>query len=253
MLKAYMDRAAKRDASDEVMCVACVIFKPAAYKQFVRTWNRMLKAWGAKDFHATDFYSGAKEFKRNTPKRQALFEEDSRRIPQLIAKAITQILVVSFRPAEFMEIAPAKWKEKHGTSVHSLAVQICLLYNGDWLKETKRRQESFAYFMESGDEDQAEVLRAVEEMRTHENTARHIKTTSFTTVDKGLAKGLEAADYVAWHWNKYYMDSETAVKPRFPRKDFVSFVDATRGKNKYIFATGDDLKYIFSLFTSEEF
>lgn len=247
MLRAYMDRAAKRDAYDEVMCVACVIFKPTAYKQFVRPWNRMLKAWGAKEFHATDFYPGAGEFKRDTPARQALFEEDSRRIPQMIAKAVTQILIVSFRPMEFMEVAPANWKEKFGTNAHSHATQICLLYNGDWLKETKHRHECFAYFMESGDENQAEVLSAVEGMRAHANTARHIKAASFTTVDKGLARGLEAADCVAWHWNKYYMDSERAEKIRPPRKDFISLVDATRGKSKYIFATGDDLKYIFSL------
>jgi hypothetical protein len=248
MLRAYMDRGAKRDAADEVMCVACVIFKPTAYKQFVRPWNRMLKAWGAKEFHATDFYPGAKEFKRNTPERQALFEKDSRLIPQMIAKAVTQILIVSFRPSELMAVAPARWKEKVGTNAHSHAAQICLLSNGDWLKETKRRHESFAYFMESGDEDQAEVLSDVEGMRAHKNTAKHIKVASFSTVNKGMARGLEAADCVAWHWNKYYMDSDRAAKKRRPRKDFLSLVDATRGRWKYIFATGDDLKYIFSLF-----
>jgi hypothetical protein len=248
MLKVYLDRAAKKDRNDEVMCVASVIFKPVAYKQLVRPWNRMLKAWNASAFHATDFYPGGGEFKRNTPARQALFEEDSRRIPQLIAGAITQILIVSFRPKGFMEKVPAKWRQRIGTSVHSQATQICLLSNGDWLKETKRQHESFAYFMESGDDDEAEVLSSVAGMREHKNTARHIKVASFSTVDKGLARGLEVADCVAWHWNKYYMDSERSNRTRRPRRDFLSLVDATRGKWKYIFATGEDLKYIFSLF-----
>lgn len=248
MLKAYLDRGAKHDSKDAVMCVVCVMFKPTAYKQFVRSWDRMLKAWDAEAFHATDFYPGGGEFKRDTPKRRLLYEDDSRRIPQIIAKAITQILIVSFRPAELMEMASAEWKEKIGTNAHSHATQICLLSNGDWLKETKRRYESFAYFMESGDEDQAEVLQAVEGMRAHKNTARHIRVASFATVDKGRARGLEVADCVAWHWNKYYMDSERSEKSRRPRKDFLSLIDATRGKSKVIFATGKDLKYVFSLF-----
>jgi hypothetical protein len=246
MLKVYMDRAAKRDAKDEVMCVACVMFKPTAYKQFVRPWNRMLKAWGADAFHAKEFYPGSGVFKRDTPPKRLRYDEDSRRIPEMIAKTISRILIISFRPAEFMAVAPPEWKD-FGSNLHSLAVQACLLSNGDWLKDKRLPFESFAYFMESGDPGEAEVLQAVQGMRTHEKTAKHIRVASFTTVDKGLAKGLEAADCVAWHWNKYYMDSERAERCRPPRKDFLFLTNAARGKCQCIFATGDDLKYMFSL------
>jgi hypothetical protein len=164
----------------------------------------------------------------------------------MIAKAILRILIVSFRPSEFLAAAPLEWKA-FGDNLHSLAVQACLLNNGDWLKEKKRSNESFAYFMESGDEGEAEVLRAVQGMRTHEKTSKHIKVASFTTVNKGLARGLEAADCVAWHWNKHYMDSERAGSARRPRKDFKFLAEAARGKCQCIFATGDDLKYFFSL------
>jgi hypothetical protein len=167
MLNVYLDRAAKRDAKDEVMCVACVIFKPNAYKQFVRPWNRMLKAWGASSFHAKEFYPGSGVFKRNTPQKKLLYDEDSRRIPEMIAKTISRILIVSFRPAEFIATAPPEWKD-FGNNLHSLAVQACLLSNGDWLKE-KHLHESFAYFMESGDEGEAEVLAAVEGLRAPTN------------------------------------------------------------------------------------
>lgn len=246
MLKVYMDLAAKRDATDEVMCVASVIFKPTAYKQFVRPWNRMLKAWGADAFHAKEFYPGGGVFKRDTPEKKILYDEDSRTIPAMIAKTILRILIISFRPAEFMAAAPTEWKA-FGGNLHSLAVQACLLSNGDWLKDKKRSHESFAYFMESGDEGESEVMRAIEGMRAHEKTAKHIRVASFTTVDKGQARGLEAADCVAWHWNKYYMDSERADRVRRPRKDFLFLTEAAKGKCQCIFATGDDLKYLFSL------
>lgn len=245
MLKVYLDRATKRDAKDEVMCVASVIFKPTAYKQFVRSWNRMLKAWGADAFHAKEFYPGSGVFKRDTPEKQLRYEEDSRRIPEMIAKTISRILIISFRPAEFMAAAPPDWKA-FGDNLHSLAVQACLLNNGDWLKERHLR-ESFAYFMESGDPGQAEVVQAVEGLKAHAKTAKHIKVVSFNIVDKGLARGLEAADCVAWQWNKYYMDSERDERIRPPRKDFLFLTREAMGKCQCIFATGEDLKILFSL------
>jgi hypothetical protein len=254
MFKAYMDRAAKRGDKDEVMCVACVIFKPVAYRQFVRDWNRMLAAWGADAFHAKEFFPGAGSFKRDTPHREFLYEQDSRRIPQMIAQSISRIMVISFRPEEFLAMASSEWKEQIGTCLHSQATQICLLINGDWLLEDGLKNESFAYFMESGDEDEAEVVRAVSHMRAHEKTARLIRAKSFTIVDKGQARGLEAADYVAWQWNKYYIESDSWTdRSRWPRKDFLSLIDGVaRNKCKLIFGTGEDLKYYFNLFDPED-
>jgi hypothetical protein len=250
MLKAYLDRAAKKGAKDEVMCVACVMFKPVAYSQFLRSWNRMLGEWGASYFHAKEFFPGTGQFRRDTPQRQQLFEKHSRQIPEIISRSIARIMVVSFRPQEFLAVASPEWKKQIGTCLHSQATQICLLINGDWLMEDNLKGESFAYFMESGDEDEAEVLRAVQAMRAHEKTARHINAKSFTTVDKGQARGLEAADYVAWQWNKYYIESDSWTdRSRWVRKDFLSLIDGpARSKCKLIFGTGDDLKYYFSLF-----
>jgi hypothetical protein len=212
----------------------------------------MLRAWGAPAFHATDFYSGAQEFVRNTPERKRLFDEDSQRIPQLIGEHIKHILIVSFRPEEFSEVASLQWKKKFGTSVHSHAVQLSLIGNGWWLRD-HYRHESFAYVMETGDPDQDEVAKTVERMRqdTATGTAGLIKVASFALVDKGMARGLEAADFVAWHWNKYYMDKIRTGNEANPRKDFAALVAASREKVGYIFATGDKLKYFFSLVPPE--
>jgi hypothetical protein len=245
MLKAYLDLGKKADAADEVMCMASVIFKPTRYKQFVRPWKRMLKSWDASAFHATDFYPGALEFKRNTPERLALFEEDSRRIPRMIGDYVSRVLLVSFCPQEYFDAAPPGWTERFGRSLHSIAVQLCLISNGWWRYE-RCRHERFAYFMESGDTDEGEVLKTVERMRHQTETAGVIRVSAFTPVDKGLAKGLEAADFAAWHWNKYYMDKVRARKPMEPRKDFSAFANIVDEKLDFMFTTGDLLKYLFS-------
>jgi hypothetical protein len=253
MLKAYLDLGAKEDASDGIMCVASVIFKPTKYKQFLRPWNRMLKGWNAKAFHATDFYSGYQEFKRDTPHRQDLYDEDSRRIPEMIGQSSTSIVLVSFRPQEFLSKAPPKWKEQFGTSVNSHAVQLCLIANGWWRYENYRN-ENFAYFMESGDKDQGEILQNVERMRHDKETSPIIRVASFTTVDKGLARGMEAADFSAWQWNKYYMDKLRLGKGGNPRKDFWALLMAAKKKGsvKSILVTGENLKYFFSLVPPSE-
>ena len=252
MLKVYLDLGKKVDATDGIVTVASVIFKQTAYKQFIRPWNRMLRAWGASAFHATDFYPGGGEFIRDTPARQRLFEEDSQRIPALVGPRVRRISIVSFRPEEFAQVAPLKWKERLGTSVHSHAIQLCLIANGWWLHQ-KYRYESFAYFMETGDAEEGEVLKAVEHLRQDhkDGTAEHIKVSSFTSVDKGDARGLEAADLVAWHWNKYYMDKIRTGKENEPRKDFAALVAASQENIQYIFATGEKLKYFFSLIPPE--
>ena len=248
MLHCYLDRGEKSDHSDGVMSIASVIFKPTPYKQFVRPWNRMLKAWGASAFHATDFYNGAGEFKRDTPERRRLFENDSKRIPNLIGRSVKHILIVSFRPEEFDQVAPPRWKESFGTSVHSHAVQLALIVNGYW-REDHYRSESFAYVMESGDPDEGEVSGTVEKMRKdyESGTARVIKVSSFTTVNKGVARGLEAADFAAWQWNKYYMDKIRTGNENSSRKDFAAMVSAARERVEYIFATGEKLKFFFSV------
>jgi hypothetical protein len=107
--------------------------------------------------------------------------------------------------------------------------------------------------METGDTDEGEVLKTVERMRQDNgsNTSRVIRVASFTPVEKGMARGLEAADFVAWHWNKYYMDKIRLGNATELRKDFQAFADIAQHRCEYIFATGDKLKYLFSLVPPE--
>jgi hypothetical protein len=239
MLKGFLDRGVKADATDRVACVVATVFKPTSYKQFVRPWERMLKRWRASAFHATDFYNGAGEFKRDTPDRKRWFDEDARSIPSLIGENVTRILCVAFRPDEFIARASAEWKENFGTDTHAIAAQLCLVMNGWWLRE-KKPSESFAYVQEAGDKAEGKVAEAVRRLRADAEYSALIRVSSFSTVDKGVARGLEASDFVAWHWNKHYMDKLRKGESE-PRKDFAAFRQLTekRGKVQSAFITED--------------
>lgn len=251
MLKVYLDLGYKPGKSDDVMCISAVVYKNKNYKRFVRQWEPMLKAWGASNFHATDFYNGCGEFVRDTNEKLHLFDYDSKRIPNMIGKYIERVLLVSFKPKEFSSVVPEFWRKTVGESMHSQAVQLALISNGYWL-EDHYPNESFAYFMESGDDDQGEVEKAVERMRSdHVNgTSRVIAVSSFTPVCKKLrVRGIEAADFAAWHWNKYYMDKVRIGDGDNPRKDFAAFIASQ--KIQFIFPTDDRLKYYFSRISKE--
>lgn len=98
------------------------------------------------------------------------------------------------------------------------------------------------YVIEDGDdgvEMQAALKRlyASAEQRAHTRMAAHPRL-----APKGNVRGLEASDFVAWHWNKYYEES-VKTDARRPRKDLVAFLDHTP-KNKvlvYLY-TGRDLE-----------
>jgi hypothetical protein len=122
-----------------------------------------------------------------------------------------------------------------------------------WWAEAHHFSERFAYVRESGDEDDAEVARTVERMRNSDaDTVGLLRVASFAHVEKGIARGTEAADFISWHWNKYYMDRLRKGTPQEPRKDFRALVDFTEGQFKYIFLTDANLKFFFSLKPREE-
>lgn len=250
MLKAYVDRGQKASPTDEVMCAACTIFKRTPYKQFLRPWNRMLRRWRAGCFHATDFYPGGGEFERDTDERKRWYDEDSKAIPAMIGENVTRVLVVAFRPREFAERASALWKERFGTDVYGLAVQMLLVFNGFWLRE-KCPSESFAYFRERGDDEDGAVDDAVRSLRNSSEYGPLVKVISYSTVEKGEARGTEASDFVAWQWNKHAV--ERLGRGLDPRKDFEKFARLTEhcGKVSSAFVTGEKLDTFFGVIERE--
>ena len=244
----FTDLGLKKDAKigDRMICVSVVIFKQVRYKQFVRPWERMLKAWNATAFHATDFYNGAGEFKRKgDAKREALFADDSKRIPTMIGKTIRRAILVAFNPEEYRERAPTNWINLFGNSVHSMAIQIALLEIGWWAEE-KCPSERFTYFMESGDADEGKVAATVSGMRNDPATSKVIRVQAFNTTGKGAERGLEAADFFAWQWNKYFIDRVRTGRPDDPRKDFAAVVEASRNQVSEYRLTEDNLKLFFA-------
>jgi hypothetical protein len=245
LLKAYMDRGAKPQAQG-IMCVATVIFAPPAYKKFCREWRKFLRSWGVDAFHATDFYPGGGDFWRKLrdgtmhPERMARFQADSRRIPGLIGDAIRQCFVTSFRQREFESVAPPGWRDHFG-SINGVAAQVTAAAIGHWSNRV-RFGGKVAYIIEDGD-DGIEMETSLRRLYDHPARRDHSRMAAPPVrVPKGNAKGLEASDFLAWHWNKFYVDSVAAMNPRKVRNDFAAFVKFRPERVQINFFTGEHLE-----------
>lgn len=225
MLKVYLDCGKKSNATEGVVSVAATVFTPQQYVAFTGPWNQMLFRWGAPAFHATDFYPGGGHFKRHTAERKAWFEEDSKGIPGMIGRYLRHGLVVAFKPDEFAEkFRGLPWLSGRSKSVQSIAVQRVLIRLGYWAQETNHN-DGFTYFMERGDEDAGIVMSRVRRMQASPRIGPHIQVREFRTLDKSRARGLETADFLAWHWNKYWADRLSQGKKWDVRKDFQAFIN----------------------------
>ncbi len=227
MLKAYLDRGAKDDG---VMSFAVAVFEPFFYELFLHEWQPIVDEWGAPYFHATDFYPGAGDYfwrKRNGTvdvERKARFDKHSRDIPAIIGKYSKQLFVVSFHQNEFERVAPPLWRQQFG-GLNAVAAQMAVQSVGFWAKRTNYDGE-IAYFYETGDDDEAVIHKLLSQAYFEPDKRAHARMASTPIgVNKGKARGLEVADFLAWHWNKYFADSLAARVSRPLRKDIRALME----------------------------
>ena len=223
MLRGFIDKGAKSDAGG-VMCVSAALFQKTPYKRFCRELGSLLEPWGAPAFHATDFYPGGGRFKRNTPERKERYLRDSKRLPIIIGTNMRAIVSVSFKIDEYEAVAPAAWRARFG-SLHRIATQFTLMAVRVWMNKSNVTTP-VAYVFEAGDDDEAEVQEALDQFWENPIHRKHLRmATRPIPVQKGQARGLEASDFLAWHWNKFYVDSLTvADQPRAMRKDIAALL-----------------------------
>jgi hypothetical protein len=128
------------------------------------------------------------------------------------------LFVVSFRKDEYEAIAPIEWQQRFG-GVHRVAAQMALGAVGHWANREKFDGE-IAYFYEAGDEDEASVHDAFVKFYADPVQRAHMRMAATPVgVPKGKARGLEVADFLAWHWNKDFADRISKVSSIRPFGD----------------------------------
>lgn len=243
IIAAFMDRGALPQKAERAMCVACCIFKRSGYGDFVRKWRKLHRPLKVSAFHATDFYTRGGDYRGVD---QAKWREVGRCMPHVINGQVLQVLAISFREDEFWRIAGDEWRSAYGDSLYSAAVQLCVGATGYWCD---RRQFTgrVRYFLESGEEDQAAADAALRSIARNPRLGPHARYLSHAFINKGDAPGLEAADYFAWHWNKYHADTLYKYERRM-RADFRQLVMADPDKYAVYHYTDDVLRRVVKFY-----
>lgn len=192
MLKAYLDRARRKEAGG-IMSVAAAVFDPATYDFFLHEWQPILSAWNADAFHATDFYPGAGQFRRKRrdgnidPALVEQYQRHSREIPAIIGRWVEKLFVLSFFEGEYQSIAPEPWRERFG-GVHRVGAQLMLGGIGFWANKTNYQGE-IEYFYETGDDEEAAMHDALCKLYRQPDQRAHTRMASTPIgVDKGKAR-----------------------------------------------------------------
>jgi hypothetical protein len=105
---------------------------------------------------------------------------------------------------------------------------------GHWANRENYDGE-IAYFFETGDIDTASVEDALRKLYDRPDQRKHTRMASTPIgVDKGKARGLEVADFLAWHWNKYVVESMPPTRVRPMRGDINALMAILKAKGKKI-------------------
>ena len=148
-----------------------------------------------------------------------------------VANSVHGLFVVSLKQKEYEQVAPLGFRRRFG-GPHRVAISALLGGIGFWANKNNYKG-LISYFYETGDSDEAEVKNALEKLFDSERDRIHCRMASTPVgVEKGRARGLELADLVAWHWNKFYVETVAASKPRKPREDFVALDKAMTARGK---------------------
>jgi len=78
---------------------------------------------------------------------------------------------------------------------------------GWWADKTSYDGE-IAYFYETGDDEEADIKHALDDLWKDPVKRKGARmATTPIGVEKGKAHGLEVADFLAWHWNKWWLET----------------------------------------------
>ncbi len=209
MLQAYFDESGTHEGS-RVMCVSGYVFASSQAKKFTREWNKFLAANDIEYFRMSQCAGGHGPFKKfSTKQRESLVKQ----AVEIIVSRISAGFVCSISEEDYLSVVSKGWLKKYG-SAYTILLQWCLASVGYWLDKGSY-SGPVAYFFESGHRNQGEANK--------KKVSEQYRYCSHTFAGKRLAVPLQAADFLAWEWCKFWRETYLD-KARYPRLSFARVI-----------------------------
>lgn len=188
MMEAYFDESGTHDGSP-VMCVAGYLFTAENAFHFDREWGEALKEFGLTHFHAASW-------KEADALSRAQRDDLMARLVGIIKRRIELGIAVSISETDFGRVDAPRW-ERGGP--YLLAALYVLGGVAAWIQKYSYTGK-VSYFFESGHKHQGSANQAIDMLKT--NGSAYLGYHSHSFIGKRDARGLQAADLLAYEWQK---------------------------------------------------
>jgi hypothetical protein len=213
VLEAYLDES---ERSGGIFCVAGFVFTPAAASKFNQEWRGLMgdARW---PFHMVDFVAGRGAFSGITHRERAQL---IRAVVALINHRFAFGVAVSCRLAEVHSVAP-RWIEGFGHA-YPVLCHLAMGSVGDWTRQNSRHgrpPDGVRYIFEAGHGAQDEAQRFISRIADDPDPGAAELRAYYSYESHGFQPkpalgALQAADFFAWEWAKFYDETvEQDLRP----------------------------------------
>ncbi len=221
MLEAYFDESGTH-AGSPVMCVAGYLLSAEQALHLDREWAETLTEFGVSCFHMADCAHSVEEFSGMDPrKRKDLLV----RLIGIIKRRVEIGIAVSISETDFGRIDAPKWKRGGPYSLAALQVLAAVV---SWA-DTYSYKGKISYFFESGHKHQSHTNKAIDMLRARdqEGGVNYLRYHTHTFAGKCDLRPLQAADLLAYEWQKELRRLNMPSKQKTMRRSFQSLLEKT--------------------------
>jgi hypothetical protein len=224
-VEAYFDESGTHDQSS-VLCFAGFVIRDDQARAMDAGWAQMLTRYKLPYFHMVDCAHGVGVFRELNRSARIAVETEA---IALMRSHIAQCFVNSVNPVTFEQEVPT---HPQIGSAYSLLAHSCLASVANWATEHGFRGD-VAYFFENGHRNQNEANAIMQmifsqpELRTRHHYASH------TFAAKEKLPLLQAADIIAWLWNKECRRVLSEGGIRKKREDLTALLQPVNGDEPF--------------------
>jgi hypothetical protein len=221
MMKAYFDESGTHDGSP-VMCVAGYLLSAEQAVHLDREWAEALAESGVSCFHMADCAHSVEDFIGMDP---GMRKDLLVRLIGIIKRRVEIGIAVSISETDFGRIGAPEWKRGGPYSLAALQVLAAVV---SWA-DTYSYKGRISYFFESGHKHQSHTNIAIEmlRMRDQEGGVNYLRYHSHTFAGKCDLRPLQAADLLAYEWQKELRRLNMPSKQKTMRRSLQSLLEKT--------------------------
>src|ERR1035438_3878625 len=221
MMEAYFDESGTH-AGSPVMCVAGYLLSAEQALHLDREWAETLTEFGVSCFHMADCAHSVDEFIGLDPrKRKDLLV----RLIGIIKRRVEIGIAVSISETDFGRIDAPKWKRGGPYSLAALQVLAAVV---SWADRYSYKGK-ISYFFESGHKHQSHTNKAIDMLRARdqEGGVNYLRYHSHTFAGKCDLRPLQAADLLAYEWQKELRRLNMPSNQKTMRQSLQSLLEKT--------------------------